>query len=51
MRIDFALCSPALGRRVTGALIDREHVDLADCATPGPRDDGSAEPSLSTASR
>ncbi|MCW2509033.1 MAG: xthA, partial [Modestobacter sp.] len=43
MRIDFALCSPALARRVTGALIDREErkgkgasdhapvvVDLAD---------------------
>ena len=24
MRIDFALCSPALAARVTGALIDRE---------------------------
>ena len=24
MRIDFALCSPALARRVTNALIDRE---------------------------
>ena len=24
MRIDFTLCSPALARRATGALIDRE---------------------------
>jgi exodeoxyribonuclease-3 len=24
MRIDFALCSPALAERVTGAVIDRE---------------------------
>ena len=48
MRIDFALCSPALAARVTGALIDREERKGKGAERPRP---GHPRPDLTPAGR